>query len=139
VGRRKVIAVSGGFDPLHIGHVRMICAAAALGDVAVILNNDNWLLNKKGFVFMPESERREILLAIRGVTKVVITKHERSALDRSVCAELRELKPDVFCNGGDRVKSNTPEASLCRELGIETLYDVGVGGKVQSSSWLLHR
>jgi cytidyltransferase-like protein len=134
----KIIAVSGGFDPVHIGHVRMLQDAARLGRLIVVLNNDNWLLDKKGFVFMPESERREILLAIRGVAKVVITEHERGATDRSVCAVLEAIKPDVFCNGGDRGSDNTPETNLCRELGIDLLYNVG-GSKVQSSSWLVAR
>ncbi len=134
---KKVIAVSGGFDPIHVGHIRMIQEAAALGDeLVVILNNDHWLMKKKGCVFMPQEQRKEILESIKGVTRVVYTCHEPNDEDHSVCRELREIRPHVFANGGDRFADNIPEAVLCRELGIETIFNVGQGGKVQSSSWL---
>lgn len=134
---KKMIAVSGGFDPIHIGHVRMIREAAALGDeLIVILNNDNWLRKKKGHVFMPQDQRKEILEALAGVTRVVITNHVPDCIDMSVCEVLREIRPHVFANGGDRFADNIPEAVLARELGIETVFHIGNGGKVQSSSWL---
>lgn len=133
----KLVAVSGGFDPIHIGHVRMIREARALGDeLVVILNNDNWLLKKKGFVFMPEAERQEIIEALEGVSRVVLTKHKPDDEDRSVCESLREIHPDIFANGGDRFADNIPEAILAKELGIELVFGIGRGGKVQSSSWL---
>lgn len=133
----KIIAVSGGFDPIHIGHIRMIREARALGDeLIVILNNDNWLMEKKGFVFMPEEERKEILESIEGVSRVCLTNHTQNDPDRSVCDALREIHPDVFANGGDRFADNIPEAILASELGIELVFGVGRGGKVQSSSWL---
>ena len=73
---RIVVAVSGGFDPLHIGHVRLFQEARKLGgELLVILNNDNWLLKKKGFVFMPQEERMEILEALSVVDRVVLTNH----------------------------------------------------------------
>ncbi len=134
---KKIIAISGGFDPIHIGHVRMIREAAALGDeLVVILNNDHWLTKKKGHVFMPQDQRKEILEAIAGVTRVILTTHEPNCTDMSVCDALREIRPQVFANGGDRFADNIPEAVLARELGIETLFNIGHGGKVQSSSWL---
>lgn len=134
---KKVIAVSGGFDPLHIGHVRMFQEARALGDrLVVFLNNDNWLKTKKGFAFMPEEERKEILLALRDVDEVYITKHKENDPDTSVCEALREVKPDAFANGGDRKHDNIPEVAVCNELGIEMIFNIGHGGKVQSSSWL---
>lgn len=133
----KIVAVSGGFDPIHIGHVRMIREARALGDeLVVILNNDNWLMRKKGFVFMPEEERKEIIEALEGVSRVVLTKHIENDPDTSVCGALREIHPDIFANGGDRFADNIPEAVLARELNIECVFGVGRGGKVQSSSWL---
>src|SRR5437867_937032 len=94
-----IVAVSGGFDPLHVGHVRYIQAAAQLGDeLVVILNNDNWLMDKKRHVFMPEAERKEILEAIKGVDRVVLTDHKPGEYkkDRSVCRALQEVKPDIF-------------------------------------------
>jgi cytidyltransferase-like protein len=135
--KRIVVAVSGGFDPIHIGHVRMIIEAKALGDeLVVILNNDNWLMKKKGFVFMPEDERKEIIEALRCVDRVVLTRHAPGTTDRSVCDALCELRPHIFANGGDRWEKNIPEVAVCAELGIQAVFNVGHGGKVQSSSEL---
>jgi D-beta-D-heptose 7-phosphate kinase/D-beta-D-heptose 1-phosphate adenosyltransferase len=137
---RKVVAISGGFDPIHIGHVRMFKEAKALGDeLVVILNNDNWLKNKKGFSFMPEDERKEIIEAIAGVDRVVLTDHRIDDPDRSVCRALRAIKPHIFANGGDRKPDGdpVPEVDVCNELGIEMQYNIGTGGKIQSSSWLI--
>lgn len=137
-----VVAVSGGFDPVHIGHIRMFQRARQMGDkLVVILNNDNWLQTKKGFAFMPETERKEIIEAIAGVDQVLLTSHKPDDSDRSVCRELRKLKPSIFANGGDRKPSGdpVPEVTLCKELGIKMVYNVGKGGKVQSSSWLTKR
>lgn len=134
---KKIVCVSGGFDPIHVGHIRMIQEAAALGDeLVVIINNDHWLQKKKGYAFMPQEQRKEIIEAVKGVTKVVLTAHEPDDEDRSVCRELRQIKPNIFANGGDRFADNIPEAIVCRELGIETVFNIGQGGKVQSSSWL---
>lgn len=140
--RRKIVAVSGGFDPVHIGHVRMFQEAKKLGDeLVVILNNDNWLADKKGWPFMTAEERKEIIEAIKGVDRVVITQHALGDTDRSVCRELQEIKPHVFANGGDRKPDGdpVPEVELCKKLGIELVYNVGAGGKVQSSSWLIEK
>ena len=108
--RRKLVAVSGGFDPIHVGHVRMILASADVGDVVVILNSDNWLKDKKGYVFMPWEERAEIIRSIRGVVNVVSTVDDN---DGTVCNTLRNLKKDLqldyFANGGDRNDKSTPE------------------------------
>ena len=137
---KKVVAVSGGFDPVHVGHVRMFKRAKALGDyLVVILNNDNWLRHKKGAAFMPEAERKEIIEALASVDEVMLTFHLETVTDRSVCAELRALKPDIFANGGDRRNTeDIPEAAVCEELGIEMVFNVG-GDKVQSSSWLIDK
>ena len=94
----KRIMVSGGFDPIHKGHVRMILAAAEHGDVVVVANSDDWLMRKKGYVFMPWEERAEIISAIRGVTEVVTVDDS----DNTVCEALIRCKPDAFANGGDR-------------------------------------
>lgn len=135
----KTVAVSGGFDPIHIGHVRMFEQARKLGDrLVVILNNDAWLKNKKGYRFMPEEERAEIIRAFPFVDDVYLTKHLPNDPDRSVCEALKDLAPDVFANGGDRSPEGdpVPEVAICQSLGIEMVYNVGDGGKVQSSSWL---
>lgn len=136
--KQKIVAVSGGFDPIHIGHVRMFRDAKKFGDkLVVILNNDNWLKKKKGYVFMPEREREEIIKTIAGVDKVVLTSHQKNPKDMSVCYELLKIRPHVFANGGDRKLDNTPEVSVCNKIGCEMIFNVGRGGKIQSSSWLL--
>ena len=128
----KIIAVSGGFDPIHVGHLRMMQDAAQHGKLVVIANSDEWLLRKKGYVFMPWEERAELIGAYDFVDKVVKAKDD----DRTVVASLDELRPDIFANGGDRENHNTPEARVCRENGIEMIWGVG-GGKVQSSSTMV--
>ena len=136
--RVRWVAVSGGFDPLHIGHVRLFKAARKLGHkLVVILNNDKWLKNKKGYVFMPQKERAELLRALPVVDKVVITDHKKGDVDISVCRAIEKLKPAIFANGGDRFKSNIPEVAVCKRLGIKMIFNVGKGGKVQSSSWMM--
>lgn len=131
--KEKIVTVSGGFDPLHIGHVRMIREASKLGKLIVILNNDAFLIRKKGRPFMLQDERKEILENIKGVDSVFVSIDE----DDSVCKSLEAIKPDIFANGGDRKdESEIREAEVCRRLGIEMVFNVG-GGKVQSSSWLI--
>jgi len=138
--KKIVVAVSGGFDPVHIGHIRMFEEAKALGDeLVVILNNDNWLKQKKGFVFMSQDQRKEILSAIRPVDRVIFTRHCKNPKDMSVCQELKNLKPAIFANGGDRKKSNIPEVDTCQAINCKMIFNVGRGGKVQSSSWLVKR
>ncbi len=140
--KKIVVAVSGGFDPIHYGHTRQFEAAKKLGDeLVVILNNDNWMMKKKGYIFMPEKERAEIIAAFRSVDRVVLTKHLKNPKDMSVCEELRRLRPAIFGNGGDRKPDwhPVPEVALCQELGIKMVYNLGRGGKVQSSSWLTKR
>ena len=128
------VAVSGGFDPIHKGHVRMIRAASAFGSVIVIANSDEWLMRKKGYVFMPFEERAEIIESIKGVIAVYKAKVD----DNTVCESLKYLKPNMFANGGDRKGDNVPEVSVCKELGIQMLWNVG-GEKIQSSSWLVEK
>lgn len=133
-----VVAVSGGMDPLHVGHVRMFKEAKKLGDeLIVILNNDNWLKLKKGYSFMPDKERKELLEHIKWVDRVILTGHKPGTKDMSICNELRRIKPDIFANGGDRKLDNIPEVAVCKEFGIKMIFNIGEGGKVQSSSWLL--
>lgn len=135
----KVVAISGGFDPAHCGHVKYIQEAKKLGDyLVVILNNDNWLMNKKGYCFMHEKDRAFIVKNIKGVDKVITTKHTKHDEDKSVCKELKALRPDIFANGGDRFADNIPELKLCNDLGIELIFNVG-GRKLRSSSKLVKK
>lgn len=138
-----IVIVSGGFDPVHKGHVRMFrhaaCLEEGLSKVICILNSDEWLIRKKGKPFMDWDGRREVIESIRWVDEVVPVKDD----DGTVCEALRRLRSFypterlIFGNGGDRMPGNTPEALLCRELGIETAFNVG-GGKIESSSWLIN-
>lgn len=136
--KRVVVAVSGGFDPVHFGHIRLMREARKLGtELVVILNNDNWLKAKKGFVFMGQKERKEILEALDCVDRVEVTRHKPHDTDRSVVKDLARIRPDIFANGGDRkTLADIPEVAACRKYGIEMIFGVGRGGKVQSSSWL---
>ena len=129
---KKTVAISGGFDPIHIGHIRMIRDAANYGEVVVILNTDEWLKKKKGYSFMPFIQRKEIIESIKGVKTVVAAEDE----DGTVCKSLEHIKPDYFANGGDRINTNTPEIQICKKYEIKLLWNVG-GGKIQSSSELV--
>jgi cytidyltransferase-like protein len=124
---QKRIALSGGFDPIHPGHIAMIEDAAKHGEVHLIVNSDAWLVRKKGFFFQPWSDRKKILEAY---TPHI---HEVDDTDGTVCEALRRIRPDYFGNGGDRGKTNTPELRLCEEIGIEPVFELG-GGKYSSSS-----
>jgi cytidyltransferase-like protein len=134
----KIVAVSGGFDPVHIGHVRMFEEAKELagqgGKLIVIANCDAWLVRKKGRAFMPQDDRAEIIRAFGCVDDVYILESNRD----DVSEALEHIKPDIFANGGDRRNTNDiPEAVVCEKYGIEMVFNVGHGGKVRSSSELL--
>ena len=136
----KIITTCGGFDPVHVGHVRCFLETASmkpgLGEnclFVIIANGDGFLKNKKGFVFMPEEERMEILHSFKGVDHVV------SWYDgtQNCIGAIRSIKPDIFTKGGDRsARDRIPEADVCDEVGCKIVYGVGGTEKVQSSSWL---
>ena len=130
----KTVAVSGGFDPIHKGHIDLIEAAAMYGKVHVYLNTDEWLGRKKGYVFMPFEDRARILMAMKGVELVIPVIDK----DDTVCETIKTFKPDIFCNGGDRLPENTPELVVCGDLGIQVKFNVG-GEKVESSSELVNK
>ncbi len=134
--------VSGGFDPVHIGHVRLFQDAKKLGDeLVVVINNDNWLKLKKGYVFMEELERKEIIEAFEAVDRVVLSSHEKDTKDISISKDLRLIRPHIFAKGGDRHIGNIPipEVLACEEIGCEIINNVGFGGKIQSSSELVKK
>ena len=131
--KKPTVIVSGGFDPVHAGHIRMIRDASNFGDVIVIANSDDWLYRKKGFVFMSFDQRAEILNAIKGVILV----DSVDDTDGTVCEAIRRHNPTYFANGGDRRKTNTPEVDVCNELDIKLLWGVGGNKKLASSSDLV--
>jgi len=127
-----LVAVSGGFDPIHIGHIRLLQEARRLGYLVVILNSDRFLTIKKGRAFMPFNERKRILESIKYVNRVVPCIDK----DQTVCKTLEKIKPDIFANGGDRDGKNIPEIEVCEQNNIKMIFGVG-GNKIKSSSNLI--
>mgnify|MGYP001235923352 CR=1 FL=1 len=134
-----VVMISGGFDPPHVGHIRMALESAKIGKKVIVgVNSDDWLTRKKGYVFMPWAERAELMEAVKGVDKCLdFDDSDNTAID--LIRKVRELYPNdsvAFANGGDRITDNTPEKSFCESVGVEMVWEVG-GGKIQSSSDLV--
>src|SRR3989344_8165877 len=128
--KKKIIMVSGGFDPVHIGHVRLFNEAKKLGDeLVVLLNNDHWLKLKKGYVFMPENERKEIIEAFDSVDQVILSSHKKDTKDISVIEDIKFIRPHIFAKGGDRTYDNIPEVPICEEINCKMVFNLGQGGK----------
>jgi D-beta-D-heptose 7-phosphate kinase/D-beta-D-heptose 1-phosphate adenosyltransferase len=133
-----VYMTSGGFDPLHVGHLRCIQETVEMaekdgGYVAIIVNGDGFLERKKGKAFMPAAERAEIVAGIHGVDAAIIWDDG----GQTVIGAIDILKPTYFTKGGDRASpEDIPEWEICNEVGCRVIFNVG-GGKVQSSSWLI--
>ena len=133
----KRVYISGGFDPLHSGHLKLIEHAKTLGDhLTVILNTDDWLTRKKGTYFLPSYERRRVLNSIKGVDAVFSAMDD----DDTVIKNLEFFKskyPDdilIFANGGDRGNGNVPEENISK---IIFIYEIGGQEKHTSSSSIL--
>ena len=141
---KNVIIVSGGFDPVHKGHIRMFREAANFGaNVNVGLNSDEWLSRKKGKPFMEWEERAEILESCKFVDQVISFDDSDDTANDAIKRVFDMYNADsseyniYFANGGDRKLGNVPEFDNCRELGVVMLWNIG-GGKIQSSSWLIN-
>lgn len=125
------IAVSGYFDPIHVGHLEYLKMAKSLGDIlVVIVNNNHQCILKKGKFFMDENDRLEIVKAIKYVDEVVLSVDQ----DKTVCKSLDLIRPNIFANGGDRSSDEVPETSVCKKYKIEMVD--GLGEKIRSSSSL---
>ena len=125
----RKIAISGYFDPIHVGHVEYINNAKKLGDwLIVIVNNNKQCALKKGKHFMDEKDRVLIVKNIKAVDEVFLSIDD----DKTVCKSLKEVNPDVFANGGDRKNYEIPESRVCKENNIEIID--GLGDKIRSSS-----
>ena len=135
VKKSRWVMVSGGFDPVHVGHVRMFEEAKKLGDkLLVVINCDDWLLRKKGQKFMSGDDRAEIIKALRCVDAVHVLESDRMDVSEAI----ERFKPAIFANGGDRKdEKDIPESEVCQRLGVKMIFNVG-GGKLRSSSELLH-
>ena len=134
----KISVVSGGFDPIHSGHISYINAAKKYGDYLIIaLNSDEWLKQKKGKEFMPFEERKAILENIRNVDEVLSFEDDEKGSCIKALEKIKAKFPDheiIFCNGGDRGKENIPEMSVS---GITFEFSVGGDDKKNSSNWIL--
>lgn len=130
--KSTVVAVSGYFNPLHVGHIEMLKEAKGLGDYLVVIVNNDVQVGLKGRVpFMSEKDRVKIIEALKGVDEVFLSIDK----DLSVCKSLRAVKPNIFGNGGDRNRSNIPENKILDELNIKTVDNLGK--KIRSSSILI--
>ena len=137
----KIVLVTGGFDPIHSGHIAYFKAARELGDKLVVgVNSDEWLTRKKGQPFMSWEERATIVASLHDVDRVInFDDSDNSAKD--AIRKAREIFPGhdiIFANGGDRTKDNIPEMELLKEY-LNLTFEFGVGGedKKNSSSWIL--
>ena len=125
----KIVATSGYFDPLHVGHLECLELAKELGEkLIVIVNSDLQAKLKKGKPFMTEQDRLKIVSALKCVDEVVLSIDK----DNSQCETLRLIKPDIFAKGGDRTSDEIPESSVCKEFNIKIID--GLGEKIRSSS-----
>ena len=136
-----IILVSGGFDPIHSGHIKLINDANNYGDVVVLLNSDAWLRNKKGKEFLSFDERKIIMQNIKGVLDVLaFDDSDKSCVDGIMKAKkLFQNNIIKFANGGDRNNITTPETEFCDKNNIETLFGIGGNNKSNSSSWILKK
>ena len=136
----KLIVVSGGFDPIHSGHIAYFKSAKSHGDKLIVaLNSDSWLEKKKSKFFMPFDERKAIVESIQFVDEVVGFKDDSIGSCINALEEIKKSYPNediYFANGGDRDKKNIPEMSVS---GISFLFGVGGNDKKNSSSWILNK
>jgi len=134
----KIAVISGGFDPLHSGHLSYIESASLLGDKLIVcLNSDNWLIKKKSKFFMPFSERQLILKALKFVDEVIEFEDDHQGSCINGLIDIKRKYPNdqiIFCNGGDRSKDNIPEMAI---QGIDFKFSIGGDDKINSSSWIL--
>ena len=136
---RKIVLVTGGFDPLHSGHIEYFKSAKKLGDLLVVgINSDSWLSRKKGAPFMPDQERNGIVKNLSMVDRTIFF-NDRDGSAKEAIRDLRALYPNdqiVFANGGDRTQENIPEMDI-KDDNLVFAFGVGGENKMNSSSWIL--
>jgi D-beta-D-heptose 7-phosphate kinase/D-beta-D-heptose 1-phosphate adenosyltransferase len=135
----SVILTSGGFDPIHPGHISCIQDSAKVADhksfLVVVVNGKEFLQRKKGRAFMPLKVRSQIVSALRGVD-IVVPFNPSEPGDMTVCEPLRMIRPDIFTKGGDRDVTNIPEADVCNKHNISIVSGVGDDKHWSSSDFL---
>ena len=138
---KDIVLISGGFDPIHSGHIKLIKEASNFGNIVVLLNSDKWLQNKKGKEFLPYQEREIIINAIKNVIDVIpCGNKDKTCIDGIKLTMSKYTKNKIFfANGGDRNNNTTPEKLFCDENNIVTLWGIGGSNKSNSSSWILKK
>lgn len=136
-----IVLVSGGFDPIHSGHIKLIKEASEHGRVVILLNSDQWLQNKKGMEFLPFKEREIIMLALKNVIDVISCGNiDETCIDGiKIAIDKYKNSRIKFANGGDRDNKTTPESIFCNNNSIELLWGIGGNNKSNSSSWILKK
>ncbi len=134
-----IVLISGGFDPIHSGHIKLIKDASNYGGVVVLLNSDNWLRNKKGKEFLSIDERKIIMQSIKKVIEVIEMDDSDNTCIDGIKQAIKKYKnyKIKFANGGDRNNNTTPEINFCNANNIELLWSIGGNEKTNSSSWIL--
>ena len=136
---KTVVIVTGGFDPIHSGHIEYLKSAKKIGDLLIVgVNSDAWLERKKGRAFMPSTERIQIIKNLKMVDETVLFD-DRDGSAKEAIKNARLLHPDaklIFANGGDRTKENIPEMDI-QDDNLEFVFGVGGEDKKNSSSWIL--
>ena len=138
---KEIVLVSGGFDPVHSGHIFLIKEASKNGNVIVLLNSDSWLIQKKGKAFLPFGERKIIMNSLKNVIDVISFDDSDKTCVEGIkkVIEKYPLKNIKFANGGDRNDATTPESIFCKKNNIELIWGVGGNNKSNSSSWILKK
>ena len=138
---KDIVLISGGFDPVHSGHIKLVLEASKYGDVVVLLNSDQWLRKKKGKEFLPFNERQIIMSALKNIIDVIsFNDSDKTCIDGIQKAIKKYPKQNIlFANGGDRNNDTTPEGNFCKENNIKTIWGIGGENKSNSSSWILKK
>jgi cytidyltransferase-like protein len=136
---KNIVLITGGFDPIHSGHVDYIAEAKKLGDILVVgINSDEWLCRKKGNFFLPSTERRVIIAGMKGVDYVVLFNDDDGSAKDAIRITRRIFPEDriIFANGGDRTSENIPEMKF-EDENLSFVFGIGGSNKKNSSSWIL--
>ena len=138
---KQIVLVSGGFDPIHSGHIFLIQEASKNGDVIVLLNSDSWLVQKKGKAFLPFNERKIIMGSLKNIIDVISFNDSDKTCIEGIRKVIKKYPLDKikFANGGDRNNDTTPESIFCDQNNVNLIWGVGGNNKANSSSWILKK